>query len=103
MKKNTSRVDRAVAFAEQQARFKPIEDDYLLRGKLLLRTRAGKKLDSPAHCQRCGREEKHVWLFSHTSLGPATLCTRCKNTAINDSFGGADAMSLRVNHAHHKR
>ena len=41
-----------------------------------------------------------MWRYQDSNYGVIYLCSLCKNLAFERSFGYADAMPLKVDHAH---
>lgn len=69
-------------------------------GPLLLKVRRGKKVLEPHYCAQCKTFEKSLWRYQDSNYGVVYLCTICKTTAFDRTYGHADAMPLKVDHAH---
>ncbi|MEO3988160.1 hypothetical protein [Plesiomonas shigelloides] len=100
-KSSLSKVDRAVSMATKQTK---INSKYTIPPeKIILFVRRGFTVKGDVHCETCGCTSGILTKYSDTNIGPVILCTVCKIKAFETSFGHADAMPLKVNHAHAKR
>lgn len=61
------------------------------RLKLRLESKRGRQVGC-GHCANCGRFELSLWRYNKSTIGPANLCTACKNLALDRSFGKIDAL-----------
>lgn len=69
-------------------------------GPLLLKVKRGKKILEPHYCAQCKRFDKYLWRYQNSNYGVVFLCSICKTTAFERTYGHADAMPLKVDHAH---
>lgn len=69
-------------------------------GPLLLKVKKGKKILEPHYCAQCNTFDKSLWRYRNSNYGLVFLCSICKTTAFERTFGHADAMPLKVDHAH---
>lgn len=72
-------------------------------GALILKVKRGKKVLEPHYCAQCRKFEKSLWRYQNSNYGMVYLCSICKTTAFERSFGHADAMPLKVDHAHYHK
>ncbi len=115
-KNHMSKVDRVVAIAEVlHPSHKPQELDLLMKasfekhsanpvdrnhGKLRLNVKRGSILHSSGYCSVCLTTTAPLTRYADSNYGPVILCSVCKTDAFEYSFGHADAMPLKVDHAH---
>ena len=115
-KSHMSKVDRVVAIAEvMHPSHKPQEFDLLIKaafekhaanpvdrnhGKLRLNVKRGSILQSSGYCSVCLTTLAPLTRYADSNYGPVILCSVCKKNAFEHSFGHADAMPLKVDHAH---
>lgn len=59
-------------------------------GNVQLTTRAGKRVGK-GFCAECGCEEKILWHYSESNLGPVEICSSCKSKVFERSFGEKNA------------
>lgn len=118
-KKRMSRVDKALALAGVTSSLpQPQQPDLLIKaslekhlvnivdgkhGKLMLHVRRGAVLKEAGHCSVCFTSTAPLTRYAESNYGPVMLCSVCKVTAFETSFGHADAMPLKVDHAHAHR
>lgn len=69
-------------------------------GAVKLKVRRGKILKSEGHCSSCHTAAAPLTRYADSNYGPVILCTVCKIRAFELTFGHADAMPLKVDHAH---
>ncbi|MGL1103432.1 hypothetical protein ACSTLM_04485 [Vibrio parahaemolyticus] len=69
-------------------------------GPLLLKVKRGKKILEPHYCAQCKTFEKSLWRYQNSNYGVVFLCAICKTTAFERTYGHADAMPLKLDHAH---
>ena len=70
------------------------------KGKILLFVRKGKWIQSSHYCADCKNLSKPIWRYRISNYGEIHLCNLCKILAFERSFGHADAMPLKIDHAH---
>lgn len=95
-----SKVDRAILQASSLGRG---DRNHLHPEKIRLFVRRGTSVKSGAICDTCGSSTGILTRYSDTSVGPIVFCTVCKVKAFEANFGHADAMPLKVDHAHAQR
>ncbi|ENM3836686.1 hypothetical protein ACT262_003468 [Vibrio cholerae] len=95
-----SKVDRAIL---QASSFGRGDSNHLQPEKIRLFVRRGTSVKSGAICDTCGSSTGILTKYSDTSVGPIVFCTVCKLKAFEANFGHADAMPLKVDHAHAQR
>ncbi|MEH0691055.1 hypothetical protein H4F17_18670 [Vibrio cholerae] len=100
-KRKLSKVDRAILQASSCGR----RDGSELRKpeRIRLFVRRGATVKGDVACDTCGCVYGILTRYSNTSVGPVVLCTTCKVKAFEANFGHADAMPLKVDHAHAQR
>lgn len=69
-------------------------------GEVKLKVHRGAILKSEGHCSRCHTAAAPLTRYADSNYGPVVLCTVCKIRAFEFTFGHADAMPLKVDHAH---
>lgn len=115
-KKRMSRVDKAIALAGvKPSRPKQQQPDLLVKvsfekhsvnmvdgkhGKLMLHVKRGNILKTAGHCSVCFTSAAPLTRYADSNYGPVMLCSVCKVSAFETSFGHADAMPLKMDHAH---
>ncbi|WAM46186.1 hypothetical protein [Edwardsiella piscicida] len=79
------------------------EYDNLVTGKygpLILKVRRGKIVSEKHYCAECGCYISPIRAYADSNYGKVYLCTPCHLSAFERAFGHADAMPLRLDHAH---
>lgn len=99
--RNMSRVNRAIAMANALPRKRTMLMVDI--NKLRLNVKRGLILNHHTFCICCGNSTGILTQYRDSNFGVVVLCTKCKVVAFENSFGHADAMPLKVNHAHAKR
>ena len=69
-------------------------------GKIELYVRKGKHVFQPHFCADCKNIENPIWRYRSSNYGEIHLCNICKTLAFERTFGHADAMPLKIDHAH---
>lgn len=69
-------------------------------GPLVLKVRRGLFLKETAFCSVCHSPTAPLYRYADSNYGAIILCSKCKTSAFERSFGHADAMPLAVDHAH---
>ncbi|MGF1694038.1 hypothetical protein [Photobacterium kagoshimensis] len=100
-KKRRSKVELALSLSNGLGRGN-IHNKTELR-TICLHVRRGVIVRDGTPCDVCGCASGILTKYSASSLGPVVLCTVCKIKAFERSFGHADAMPLKVDHAHAQR
>lgn len=72
-------------------------------GELILKVRKGKRESFPRFCADCKSYEPLYWRYQDSNYGTVYLCNTCKVAAFERSYGHADAMPLKVDHAHARK
>ena len=116
-RKVSQRVLSAVAFAEEKSKRRTttqITDKRLFNaatggydnicngtfGQITLRVRKGKHIFEFHYCADCKELTNPIWRYRESNYGMIYLCNICKTLAFERSFGHADAMPLKIDHAH---
>lgn len=115
-KASQERVMRAVEYATRRSQFRPRHSgeshifnefsysyDNICNGEfgtLILKVRRGKWLSEPHYCADCKNIFNPIWRYQDSNYGSVHLCTPCKVVTFERCFGYADAMPLKVDHAH---
>jgi hypothetical protein len=69
-------------------------------GQVVLKVKKGKFVGESHYCADCLKFDKPIWRYQNSNYGVIYLCSLCKTLAFERSFGYADAMPLKVDHAH---
>ncbi|HDN2727576.1 TPA: hypothetical protein P1K84_004978 [Klebsiella quasipneumoniae] len=69
-------------------------------GPLILKVRRGKIVTEKHYCAECHSYISPIRAYADSNYGKVHLCTPCHLAAFNRSFGHADAMPLKLDHAH---
>lgn len=113
----SSRVLRALEYAESKAKtratkitgdtkiFNAVTSGYDnicngSRGLIQLDVRKGKHIFQLHYCADCKELFNPVWRYRESNYGIIHLCNICKTLAFERTFGHADAMPLKIDHAH---
>lgn len=115
-RKRMSRVDKALALAGVKSSApKQTKADLQIKvsfekhsvnivdkkhGQLILKVRRGCLLKTIGHCSVCFISMAPLTRYADSNYGPVALCSMCKVDAFEASFGHADAMPLKIDHAH---
>jgi len=69
-------------------------------GPLILKVKRGKRVLDEHYCAQCNKFQSSLWRYQNSNYGIVYLCQVCKTTAFERTYGHADAMPLKVDHAH---
>lgn len=71
-----------------------------INGALILKVRKGMRISEKHYCAQCKKFSNGLWRYQNSNYGLVYLCHICKITAFERTYGHADAMPLKVDHAH---
>lgn len=75
---------------------KRIKSNKIIKPKLILISRRGKRVDERIECSNCGKLENSVWLYLQSNQGKVSICNECKPSVLDTSFGRKDAMDYAI-------
>lgn len=86
----------AAEAAAREALGVPDVDEEPGRPLLVLVSQRGRLVMEGGTCAECRRKAKRLWRYAETSVGVASVCSRCKPQVFDRSFGPVDAWAAVV-------
>ncbi len=96
----SKKVLKAISQAEKLGRSKLPNPNSMSACKIQLHVRKGVTAKGNVSCTVCGQSYGIMTRYRESNVGPVILCTTCKVKVFEVNFGHADAMPLKVDHAH---